>query len=156
MQCCLILGNAGFNNVPWSTTTTPFDTNLNHIVIIINRTTDKALLYMNTIKDSVEIDISSVPADISNEANVSWGARHDGILPYEGILDEMRVYSGLPTQEKINTLYRIPGGFAPTSPTIDLCTPITKRVDLKTPVNTKIELYTKVTTQIDLKTKVER
>ena len=28
--------------------------------------------------------------------------------PYEGILDELRIYTGVPTQEKINWLHREP------------------------------------------------
>ncbi len=93
------------NIVPFSATITPYDTEWNHIVFVINRITDKALLYMNTIKGGVEIDLSSLPADISNTGNVAWGASSVGGTAYEGALDKMRIYTGLPTQEIINQLY---------------------------------------------------
>ncbi len=94
----------------FSINSTPFDTIFNHIVLVINRNTDLALLYVNTIKDSVEVDISSLPADISNNGNVVWGARNNGISPYEGILDECRVFTGVPIDGQIQFLFDNPGG----------------------------------------------
>jgi len=38
------------------------------------------------------------------------GARDEGTYPYEGLEDELRVYTGLPTQEKIDFLYNHPSG----------------------------------------------
>jgi len=106
-------GGVGMGSiVSFSADTTPFDTEFNHIVLEINRITDKAILYMNKVKDSVEIDISSVPIDASNTGNVSWGAWHDGSNPYEGLQDELRIYSGLPTLEKIEFLHTYPSGIA--------------------------------------------
>ncbi len=95
---------AGINNVPFSAASNPYDTNWNHIVLEINRTSDKAVVYMNTIKDATEIDLSALAADMSNAANVQWGA-WDGNFPFEGALDELRIYTGVPTQEIINWLY---------------------------------------------------
>ena len=92
----------------FSVDSAPFDTVFNHIILVCNRTTDRMLLYVNTIKDSVEIDISSMPADISNTANLSWGARHDGISPYEGLIGNCLVGKGILSQEEINWLYREP------------------------------------------------
>ncbi len=89
----------------FSAGTAPFDTLWNHIVFVINRTTDKALLYMNRVKDATEIDLSAMPADISNAGNIAWGANAFGATPYEGALAEMRIYTGVPTQEIINWLY---------------------------------------------------
>ncbi len=102
----LILAKSGVSLLnAFSVASTIFDTEWNHIILVINRTTDKALLYFNTIKDSTEIDISSLPIDSSNIGNLSWGARNDGSAPYEGALDGMRIYTGVPTQEIINWLY---------------------------------------------------
>ena len=88
----------------------PFDTNWNHIVIIVNRTTDKVLCYMNNVKDVVEIDISLASADLSCAGNLSWGAKLVSSNPYEGILDELRVYDGLPADGIIEFLYNNPSG----------------------------------------------
>ncbi len=94
----------------FSTASAPFDTEFNHIVLIINRTTNKTILYVNNIKYTTEIDISAHPTDCSNTGNLSWGARNDGVLPCEGLIDEMRIYSGIPTEEMIEYLYRHPDG----------------------------------------------
>ena len=102
----------------FSTDSTPFDTELNHIVLVVNRTTDLATVYVNTIKDTTEIDISSCPADCRNTGNVSWGARNNGLSPYEGLLDECRIYSGLPTESDILALYTNPGGYSPGTVTV--------------------------------------
>lgn len=95
---------------PFSVDSTVFDTIFNHIVLVINRTTDKAILYMNTTKDDTEIDISALPVDASNTGRLSWGARNNGSNPYEGVLDEMRIYTGVPTQEDIDFLFKRPDG----------------------------------------------
>ncbi len=92
----------------FSAATMPFDTIWNHIVLEINRTTDKALLYMNKVKDATEIDISALPADASFAADILWGRRSDG-QPYEGAFDELRIYIGEPTQTDINFLHDNPG-----------------------------------------------
>ena len=94
----------------FSVATTPFDTEWNHIVLVINRITDLALVYMNTVKDATEIDISSIPADASNAGAVLWGTYALDSLPFEGRQDEMRIYLGLPTQEKIDYLFNNPSG----------------------------------------------
>ena len=97
----------------FSVNSAPFDTIWNHVVLVINRTTDKALLYINTVKDATEIDISALPFDISNTGRLAWGAANDGWAPFEGILDEMRIYTGVPTQEKIDFLHDYPSGIIP-------------------------------------------
>jgi len=112
LTCSLFKGGVGINNAPFSTDTDPFDAIWNHIVLVFNRTTDKALLYMNTIKDSIETDISSSPVDSSNTGVLTWGAYQTGVLAYEGGLDEMRIYTGVPTQEKIDFLHDYPSGIA--------------------------------------------
>ena len=86
----------------------PFDTQFNHIIIIVNRVTDRIILYMNAIKEDVELDISALPADCSNTGNLSWGARHNGVLPYEGLLANCFVGKGILSQEEINWHYREP------------------------------------------------
>ncbi len=94
----------GIANAQFSVATDPFDTKWNHIVLEINRTLDKAILYMNTVKDGTEIDISSVSADGSNAGDILWGARSDGYY-FEGRLNKCGIYTGVPTQEIINWLY---------------------------------------------------
>lgn len=89
----------------------PFDTNLNHIVLIVNRTTDKVNLYMNNTKDAQELNVSGIAADSSNSASVSWGARPDGTQPYEGLLDECRIYDRVLTEDEIEFLHNHPDGF---------------------------------------------
>ncbi len=94
----------------FSVSSSPFDTIWNHIVLAINRITDKALLYMNTVKDATEIDIATLPADISNTGRLAWGAANDGWAPFEGILDELRIYTGVPAQAEIDFLHDYPTG----------------------------------------------
>ncbi len=96
----------------FSAATQPFDTIWNHIVLVINRITDRAIVYMNTVKDTTEINISAVAQDASNTGNLSFGGRNDGNNPYEGALDELRAYTGLPTQEKIDFLHDYPSGIS--------------------------------------------
>jgi len=93
----------------FSIATAPFDTIWNHIIFAVNRITDKALLYMNTVKDATEIDISSLPADCSNIANLSWGGYHFGGNYYVGAFDELRLYTGIPIQNDIDVLHDNPG-----------------------------------------------
>ena len=84
----------------------PFDTNWNHIAIIVNRTTDIALCYLNSIKDAVEIDLSTLPADSSNTGNVTFGARSDASSFYEGDIKDMAIYDGLAlNQSQIDDLF---------------------------------------------------
>jgi len=94
----------------FSALTTPFDTIFNHIVLVVNRVTDRAILYMNKVKDVTELDISAVPVDGSNASNVAWGALHQASNPYEGFEDELRIYLGIPTQADIDFLHDNPGG----------------------------------------------
>jgi len=91
---------------------TPFDAAWQHNILVIKRTVQKALLYFNSVKDVQEGDLSSMAADVSNTGNMSWGAQQAGGAPYEGLLDEMRIYSGLPTLEKIGFLHTYPSGIA--------------------------------------------
>ena len=101
-------GDVGIPNTQFSTATMPFDTIWNHIVLEINRTTDKAVVYMNTVKDATEIDISTVPVDGSNIGNIEWGVRLNGLFPYEGLLGNCLLGKGILSQEEINWLYREP------------------------------------------------
>jgi len=107
-----LLKDGGVSNVQFSIATQPFDTNWNHIVLVINRMTDLALLYMNKVQDAMEIDISSVPADFSNTGALTWGTIIQDVnsYPYEGAQDELRVYLGIPTQADIDFLHDNPGG----------------------------------------------
>ncbi len=96
-------------NILFSVSSAPFDTIGNHIVLVVNRTTEKALFYVNTIKDSVEGNLAGLPADASNSANISWGSRHDGLAySYEGLLANCLAGKGILSQEQINWLYREP------------------------------------------------
>ncbi len=97
-------------NSNFSIDTGLFNTEFNHVILEINRTTDKAVLYLNTIKDITEIDISSLPLDSSNTGKLLWGSSYAGSFPYEGALDELRIYTGVPTQAEIDALYNHPEG----------------------------------------------
>ena len=126
----LEIGKGG-NSVasPFSVNSAPFDTIFNHIVLEINRTTNKALLYMNAAKDATEIDISALPFDISNVGRLAWGAANDGWAPFEGAQDELRIYFGEPTQEKIDFLYNYPNGILPSDKVFIFIS--TKRPDME-------------------------
>ena len=100
-------------NVTFSIASAPFDAFWHHLVLVVNRTTDKALLYIDTIVDAIEGDCSGLPADCSNTDNVHWGnSLVAPARPYEGGLDELRIYTGLPTQEKIDFLHDYPSGIS--------------------------------------------
>lgn len=103
-------GGLGFNLTPFSIDTTVFDTFWHHIVLVIDRTIDKALCYVDSIKDNVELDLSALPFDCSSTGSLSWGARNNGVIPYEGILDELRVYNRVLTKDEIDFLYKYPSG----------------------------------------------
>ncbi len=82
-----------------------FDATWRHIILVINRTIDKILCYVDTVKDATELNIDTLPADVSNTGNVVWGSRVTGSNPYEGGLDEMRIYTGVPTEAEVLALY---------------------------------------------------
>ena len=87
------------------TNSAPFDTNWHHIVFVINRISDKINMYMDTIKDAIEGDLSNLPSDSSNTGNLSFGARSDGTLPSEVTLKDIAIYDNLAlNQTQINTL----------------------------------------------------
>lgn len=97
-------------NAPFSVATTPFDAAWHHIALVVNRTTDLAALYMDTVKDDEEPDLSGLPGDCSCTVNIAWGARHDGTQPYEGALDELRIYDRVLNEDEIDYLHTYPGG----------------------------------------------
>ena len=97
---------------PFSVGSTVFDTIFNHIVLVIDRTTDKVLLYINKIKDSTEIDISSLSTDVSNTGNVSWGSRYNGTNSYEGLIDEINIFNHALSESEIQYLYNNPSGLS--------------------------------------------
>ena len=94
---------------PFSVGSAPFDTIWNHIVLVINRITDKALLYMNTVKDATEMNISMIAFDASNTGRLAWGAANDGWSPYEGLLDDLRIYNRILTEPEIEKIYNLLG-----------------------------------------------
>ncbi len=91
-----------------------FDGNLHHLVFVIDRSSDVVKLYMDGTKDAVEIDISSLPTDSSNTGNLSFGARSEGTRPYEGMIDEPRIYDKALNQEEVSYLYSNASGTQPT------------------------------------------
>lgn len=90
----------------------PFDTLFNHIVLTVNRTTEKALGYLNTAKDAQELDISGLPADITNTSAIAFGSRNDGTFPYEGLIDEINIFNRVLTEADISKLFYNPGTIA--------------------------------------------
>ena len=105
-------GGSGANG-NFSVGSAPFDAEWNHIVLEINRTIDKTLLYVNTIKDSIQFNLSTLPFDASNTVDLIWGNNVIGTEPYEGLIDECRVYLGIPTEDEIGFLYKYPSGIKP-------------------------------------------
>lgn len=83
----------------------PFDGDWHHIVATVNRTDDLAKLYCDGKKSSVDTDLSSMSADISNSANISWGALDDGTYPFNGLLDDCRIYDAELTAAQIHDLF---------------------------------------------------
>jgi hypothetical protein len=107
--------------INFSTASAPFDDAWHHIVVLLNRTNDKAYLYIDTVKDSVEGDISGVPTDLSTSGIWAFGSRYnDGANPYEGLIDEVRLYKGMLTREEILFLYFNPKGKAINEMSFDL------------------------------------
>jgi hypothetical protein len=85
------------------------DGNWNHIVIVIDRTTDKVYLYLNKVKDAIEGDISAV-GDADNTADLAFGAVDSGSSPYRGSFDEIRFYNKALSQSEVDFLYDNPNG----------------------------------------------
>ena len=94
----------------FSVDSAPFNAEINHIVLVINRTTNLATVHINNVKDSVEIDISTVSKDASNTGNIAWGAKNNGDSPFEGWEDELRIYNRILIFEEIKYLYNYPTG----------------------------------------------
>ena len=97
-QLAIAVRLGGVSELPvtaFSSGSNPFDTLWHHIVIVINRTTDKALLYMDKIKDATEIDLSGVSTDFSNSGNIYFGSRNDSTQFYEGSIKDMTIYDGI-------------------------------------------------------------
>jgi len=85
-----------------------FDATWHHVVVTVNRTTDLATAYMDGSASSSTLDLSSLPADISNAANVAWGNTHDGgggTYELNGKIDEPRIYNRALTADEISALY---------------------------------------------------
>ena len=101
----IIIKDGTFISTSFSAASNPFDTIWNHVVLVINRTTDKALLYINKVKDATEINLATLPNDCSNTGDILWGSHVGGAGPYEGRLNKCGIYTGVPTQEIINWLY---------------------------------------------------
>ncbi|MEJ2248047.1 MAG: LamG domain-containing protein [Candidatus Lokiarchaeota archaeon] len=87
---------------------TPFDGLWHHVAIVINRTTNLILIYEDSLKDPIEIDISTLPNDCSNSSNLIFGS--DGTNYFEGSLDEVRIYNRILTYNEIIFLYNNPNG----------------------------------------------
>ena len=138
--------------VIFSTDSAPFDTVWHHIVITVDRITDLVCLYVDTVKDSVEGDLSSLPYDCSNTGRLSWGARQEGANPYEGLIDEPRVYNRVLTETEIGFLYAHPSGSY--SEELNMITPITIELVMATPIQLELKRETPITTELVMKTKI--
>ena len=65
---------------------------------------------MNNVIDEITLDTSSLPADISNTANISFGARDNGTQPYEGLIDEINIFDHVLSVSEIDFLFNSSGG----------------------------------------------
>ncbi len=106
----LIEKDSAYSLTIFNAFTNPFDTIWNHIVILANRVTDTLNLYLNNIVDPINGDLSSLPIDCSNNANLVFGAYADGSYPYEGLIDEINVYDHVLSEAEINFLFNNPNG----------------------------------------------
>ncbi len=88
----------------------PFDAVWNHIVLVVNRTTDIGNIYINNVVDAQTLDFSGQPVDLSNIGRLALGARNNGTFLYEGLIDEINIYDYVLSPTKINMLYNNPGG----------------------------------------------
>lgn len=88
----------------------PFDTKWHFITIVVNRDRDIVVCYLDGIEDNIIGDISSLPLDISNSGNVMLGATWSGGSPFEGFIDEVRIYKGILQYAEINYLFLNPNG----------------------------------------------
>ncbi len=104
-------GNWKMNQIYDWVASGPFDTNLHHIILAVNKTTMFVDMYMDTVKKSFYLG-SFIRDDFSNSANVTWGCTDDDTYPYEGLEDELYIFLGIPTQEQIQFLFDNPGGTA--------------------------------------------
>jgi hypothetical protein len=83
----------------------PFTNTWQFVAIDVDRTVNTLTVFQRDDLTQVaitseEVDLSSLPADISNDGNLSWGADDVGPFPYVGTLDDLRIYDvSLTTQE---------------------------------------------------------
>lgn len=104
-------GGAGVNT---NFSSTPFDQIWHHIVLVINRTTDKALLFVDAVKDLTEIDISSAPADCSNSADLYLGSRDGSALFFFGCQALPFIANSAWSAAQVSNFYNVTKGmFAP-------------------------------------------
>jgi hypothetical protein len=82
-----------------------FDQTWHHIILAIDRSEDLLKLWVDKVQNATKADISTFPVDGSSAFNLFWGSSPAGNYPYDGRLDEMHVYQGIPTQAQIDALY---------------------------------------------------
>ena len=100
-----VSASANFSSTGGDGSSNIFDTDWHHLVLSINRTDNRLKLWVDSKKNVTEIDISTLPSDSSNTGRLSFGAMADGTQCLNGKIDEVRVYTGVPTTANIEELF---------------------------------------------------
>jgi hypothetical protein len=80
---------------------TLFDDTWHHVVIVVDRDNDKLKVYVDGMKDSSELDISSI-GDIGTTVSLTIG-KEDTYL--DGEIDEVKIYNKALSSEEVYNLY---------------------------------------------------
>ncbi len=98
-------GNTVSDTLIWDSGYKPADIENSwaHIVVIFNRDSGKAISYVNGVKQSGEIDISSVTGKVTSAEDIKIGMSCGWKL--DGIVDDVRIYNKALNSSEISDLY---------------------------------------------------
>lgn len=97
-------------------TSTPGNTNVSnntwhHIVMVVNRTTDKGQLWIDGKQEGADIDISSVTGSLSNDTAIFVGKDDSNDTGfYSGFIDEIKIYNSAHSASQIKSEFNSRGG----------------------------------------------
>ncbi len=80
----------------------------NHVVVVWDRTANEVILYINNVRKSWRSDSSGAPYDIpvATGTHTTIGMSGDiSLYPFDGSLDEVRIYNRALSASEINSLY---------------------------------------------------